>query len=88
MKPNHSWLKQATLAIALVLGSTSVMALPEFPFCPLGGPTGWFNRLTDDDDDRYYPPPYYPPPLVAPYWNQAYPYTYVPRYPVYPGWYR
>ena len=70
--------------MALVLGSTGAAALPEFPFCPLGGPTGWLNRMFDDDDDRYYPPPYYPPPVMAPYWNQAYPYGYAPQYPVYP----
>lgn len=84
MKQKHRWLKRAVLLMPLVLGSTSVQALPEFPFCPLGGPTGWWNRMTDDDD-RYYPPPYYPPPVIVPYWNQAYPYGYVPQYPVYPG---
>ncbi len=84
MKSKHRRLKQLVLFVPLAIGSTVTVALPEMPFCPLGGPTGWWNRLTDDDD-RYYPPPYYPPPVIVPYWNQAYPYGYVPQYPVYPG---
>ena len=63
-----------------------VQALPEFPFCPFGGPTGWYNRLFDDRD--YYPiaPAYYPQPVVFPYWGQQpvmvnpYP-LYTPVYP-------
>lgn len=75
---------QIVLFVPLAIGSAGAVALPEIPFCPLGGPTGWWNRLTDDDH-RYYPPPYYPPPVIVPYWNQPYPYGYVPQYPVYPG---
>ncbi len=78
-------MKPCLLVLAMLVPSV-VQALPEIPFCPLGGPTGWWNRLTDDDDDRYYPPPFYPPPMYTPYWNQAYPYGYVPLYPVYPGY--
>jgi hypothetical protein len=29
--------------------------LPELGFCPLGGPIGWFNRLTDRSDRVYVP---------------------------------
>jgi len=86
MISSHSGLKPYLLVLAMLLPGV-VQALPEIPFCPLGGPTGWWNRLTDDDDDRYYPPPYYPPPQFRPYWGQAYPYGYVPpyrSYPVYP----
>ena len=74
---------RVVLVLSLLVGAATAQALPELPFCPLGGPTGWWNRVTDDDD-RYYPPPYYPPPPVAPYWNQPYPYGDVPRYPLYP----
>jgi hypothetical protein len=84
MNTRHSGLKPYLLVLALLLVPGAVQALPEIPFCPLGGPTGWWNRLTDDDDDRYYPPPFYPPPQFRPYWNQAYPYGYVPQYPSYP----
>ena len=83
MKSRSSWWRRAVLALPLLVAGATAQALPEFPFCPLGGPTGWWNRLTDDDD-RYYPPPYYPPPPVLLYWNQAYPYGNVPRYPLYP----
>ncbi len=35
-----------------------VMAgFPEFDFCPLGGPPGWFNRMTGKYDQRYFYPP-------------------------------
>ena len=45
------------LLIALLLTSNGVQAFPEIPFCPLGGPPGWFNRIFDDDasaiDDQH-----------------------------------
>jgi hypothetical protein len=87
MKKQHSWFRQAALLIPLMIGSASVSAFPEIPFCPLGGPPGWWNRMVDDDDDRrYYPPPYYPPSARAPYWNSVKPYSYYPQYPVYPSY--
>ena len=85
MKSNFIWLPGAVLGLVLLSGSGGVLAFPEIPFCPLGGPPGWWNRMVDDDD-HHYPPPYYPPPPVTPYWNQAYPYSYVPRYPLYPAY--
>jgi len=40
---------------------------PEFDFCPLGGPTGWINRLTGEHNKRrYYYPPYYTPAVLYP----------------------
>jgi hypothetical protein len=85
MNIHCSGLMRLPLLLALILGAATAQALPEIPFCPLGGPTGWWNRMTDDDD-RYYPPPYYPPPLPAPYWNQVHPYSYAPQYPLHPGY--
>ncbi len=73
----------ALLSVVLAGGPAVAVALPEIPFCPLGGPPGWLNRLTDDDD-HHYPPPYYPPPPVAPYWSPVYPAPYVLPYPIYP----
>lgn len=71
------------LLVITGLGSMQVAAFPEIPFCPLGGPPGWANRLFDLDDDYYPPPRYY----GAPYW-QGYP-QYSPAYPVDPSfqWY-
>jgi hypothetical protein len=86
MRSQHRWFKQAILLIPLLIGSANISAFPEIPFCPLGGPTGWWNRMTDDDDHRYYPPPYYRPPAMTPYWNSVRPYGYYPRYPVYPSY--
>ena len=55
--------KTAILALlaAGILPASAMADFPEIPFCPLGGPPGWFNRLKGDDH-RYYPPPprYYP----------------------------
>jgi len=80
MSIQHSWFKRAALLIPLLIGSADAWAFPEIPFCPLGGPTGWWNRMTDDDDHRYYrPPPYYPPPVAAPYRTPVYPYSYGPQ---------
>jgi hypothetical protein len=66
------------LMYASVAGATS---FPEFPFCPLGGPTGWMNRITGYDDydgydrynryDRYPPPGYYPSPYYQPDWRYS-----------------
>lgn len=45
----------------------------EFDFCPLGGPPGWFNRLSGQSY-RYYPPPAYPVrSTYMPYRGYAYP---------------
>jgi hypothetical protein len=90
MKSQRAWLKRIAWSVLLLLGSTGAQAFPEIPFCPLGGPPGWLNRIFDDDDHRYYPPPYYspPPPVAAPYWNRGGIYPYPPpnyRYPVPPG---
>lgn len=58
-----------------VLLTTQVEArFPEFGFCPLGGPPGWFNRLSGQSY-RYYPPPQ-PYPVQSPdipYRAYAYP---------------
>ena len=63
----------------LWLTSMQAVAFPEMPFCPLGGPPGWANRVLGDRYDYYTPPPYY---NNQPYW-QSY-----PQYsPVYPGGY-
>jgi hypothetical protein len=84
MKIQHTWFMRAALLISLLLGSTAASAFPEIPFCPLGGPPGWWNRITDDDDRYYYPPPpYYPPTRAAPYWGTVHPYSYVPQNQVY-----
>jgi len=53
--------------------------LPEFSFCPIGGPPGWFNRMTGqhDHDWRYsYPPPYPYPNYITP--NESVPVFYYP----------
>ena len=64
-----SMMLKRLLLIGSMLVSTSISAFPEMPFCPLGGPTGWFNRMAGGPG--YYPPPamLYPPPyrpMVAP----------------------
>ncbi len=62
---------QAVLLFAGLVATTPVLAgFPEIPFCPLGGPPGWFNRLTGRDHPP--PPPGwygdYPAPQAAPAW--------------------
>lgn len=71
----HSLSFALLLFVLSGIGSTQVAAFPEIPFCPLGGPPGWANRIFDDRDDYYPPPAYY----RAPYW-QGYP-QYSPVYP-------
>jgi len=56
----------------MLLISSSASAFPEIPFCPIGGPPGWFNRMTDNHSDYRYPPKFYPMP-------------YPPAYQFYPG---
>jgi hypothetical protein len=67
----------------LVLLSMQVEArFPEFGFCPLGGPPGWFNRLSGQSH-RYYPPPiaYPQPDPVRPFYTYpVYPNTQVPPF--------
>lgn len=69
------------LYIVLILAGITLPSMasgfsfPEIAFCPLGGPPGWFNRMTGQHDRRYYAPPprvmrpVYPP--VAPYGWQS-----------------
>ena len=87
MRSRHRFLRRLALAAALLLGPAAAAAFPDIPFCPLGGPPGWIDRLTDDDDHRY-PPPYYPPPPLLPYGAAGYPGVYVPPYPIYPPYLR
>jgi hypothetical protein len=63
------------LVAALLMLPMNAIAFPEIPFCPIGGPPGWYNRMVDND--RYYPPPpaYYPLPVAPAYRG----------YPVYSG---
>ncbi len=62
------------ILLAMIFPSIAVgFSFPEIPFCPEGGPPGWFNRMTGQHNQRYYGPvpvfsPAYPP--VSPqYWN-------------------
>jgi len=78
-------MKKTSIIALLVAGlfAGSAMAdFPEIPFCPLGGPPGWFNRLKGDNH-RYYPPPprYYPVPARPSPWTPP-PAAYPP-----PQWY-
>jgi hypothetical protein len=61
------------LLLALIFVPASASAFMEIPFCPLGGPPGWFNRMTDNHHNYRYPPGFYP---------MAYP----PAYQAYPGY--
>jgi hypothetical protein len=85
----------AVICITLAAGLLPAMVnagFPEFGFCPLGGPPGWFNRVTGQHD-RYY---YAPPRVMNSPWNTAQPsygwptvppaYTTYPRPPVFPGY--
>jgi hypothetical protein len=47
------------LLIAVLFSAPVQARFPEFGFCPLGGPPGWFNRMTGQHH-RYYAPPVYP----------------------------
>lgn len=60
------------LLVPLLLISLEAKAFffPEIPFCPLGGPPGWANRIFNDDYHRYPPPGYW----YGPY-QRAYPYA-------------
>ena len=51
---------------------------PEIPFCPLGGPPGWANRIYNDDYYRYPPPGY-----TAGYWYRPYRGSYPYSSPAY-----
>jgi hypothetical protein len=61
------------LLLLLGLATTNAHAFffPEMPFCPLGGPPGWFNRITNNHHSyRHYPPRMYSPaPYYQPRWQ-------------------
>jgi hypothetical protein len=52
------------ILLGLLFSAQLEARFPEFGFCPLGGPPGWFNRISGQSH-RYYPPPPYP--VRAPY---------------------
>lgn len=56
------------LTLALALSSPATQAF-DLPFCPLGGPPGWYDRLFEHR--AAVPPPwaYAPPPVV---WHPPY----------------
>ena len=66
------------LFLILMLSCSGACAFPEIPFCPLGGPPGWFNRMTGDH--AYYRPAPRPYHLPNPSTYQP---VYAPRYPAY-----
>jgi hypothetical protein len=57
-----------TLFVLLCVTSVNAQAffMPELPFCPWGGPPGWFNRVTQNDAYRYSPPAYGYAPYAMP----------------------
>ena len=83
----NRYLKTVFVFLVLLLPARSNAGLAEFAFCPLGGPPGWFNRLTGQHNKRsYYPPPVYPVYYPA---MQAVPvYAYPVSRPVNPAYYR
>lgn len=74
--------KRLLIIFAITLPADS-LALKEIPFCPVGGPPGWWNHFVDKDDSRkwhryrHIPPGYY---------QHYYYQVYAPpvSYPVYP----
>ena len=80
----YGWFKKVAVCFVLLTASTGALALPEIPFCPLGGPPGWMNRIFDDDDHDYPPPVFYPPPHAAPHWGPVMPYYPAPVQHPYP----
>jgi len=72
MQCDFGRVKRLLLTLVFLTGSATAMALPDLPFCPLGGPPGWWDRIIDDDPPpRYLPPLYYTPPPLPPYWHAA-----------------
>ncbi len=75
----------ALLGLAIIVPGMAHAGFPEIPFCPLGGPPGWFNTLFDLDDRPRYPPPYvrypsaYAPPPAPGYFYPAVRYPASPR---------
>ena len=72
------------LFLFLLTGSSSASAFFEIPFCPLGGPPGWFNRMTTDNNQYRYLPSWYPPlyPQAYPYASLHQPQAWYPDNPV------
>ena len=50
---------QLLLMLAMLFSVQAEARFPEFGFCPLGGPPGWFNRVSGQNH-RYHRPPAYP----------------------------
>lgn len=82
---SHSYsLSKYLLFIFIAIGvitPTTVYSfrLPEIDFCPLGGPPGWFNRITGQNDRRYYGPP---PPMLKPGFTPVPPVNWYPAAPI------
>ena len=85
------------ILLSLSFSSTTLNAFgfPEFSFCPLGGPGGWMNRMSNERSSYYnYAQPYSTQTLIPYFSPQAYsgapqhmtPTTMVPAMP--PGNYQ
>ena len=69
----------------LLMASQATQAgfLKEFGFCPLGGPPGWYNRLSGQRPPyRFRPYPVYMPMYYSPVQTYRYPLYPQYRYPV------
>ncbi len=86
-------IKSFFVSLLLIVSMFPAIALsfsfPEIGFCPLGGPPGWFNRMTGQHDRYYYPPPpmyqFQYRPVAPPVWQtpvRRQPPVYYPQYPV------
>ena len=57
-----AYLVTTILLAPTLLPQSASAGFPEPAFCPLGGPPGWFNRMTGQHHKRrYLPPPGYAP---------------------------
>ncbi len=74
-----------TMLLMLWSSTAFSFSFPEIGFCPLGGPPGWFNRVTGQHDRRYLPLPrwaYRPAPPMNYGYSPQPPFYRLPRHPV------
>lgn len=53
--------RKRLLIVLVMVIPVNVNAFPEIPFCPLGGPPGWMNRMFN----HHHRPVYYAPPVYV-----------------------
>ncbi len=68
------------LILTMLFSAEALARFPEFGFCPLGGPPGWFNRISGQTHRHRVLMPVYPAQMSPVPYYAGYAYPVPPRY--------